>query len=205
MFVPVHAGAGSTREAAPKRSLWRIARVAPVAMFAAFIAGLVEATDISLLPVFGLRQGLEEQTALLLVTVFLAGNVVLQLPIGKQADRFGRIQILAGCALVGVIGPLLLAAFLHTPTLLWPLLLVWGGTLYGFYTQGIALLGDSYPTEELATANAVFVIVYCAGGILGPSLGGVAMDLSPHGLVIFLSVVPLLLAIPCLRRARRIR
>jgi MFS family permease len=205
MFVPVHAGAGSTREAAPKRSLWRIARVAPVAMFAAFIAGLVEATDISLLPVFGLRQGLEEQTALLLVTVFLAGNVVLQLPIGKLADRFGRIQILAGCALVGVIGPLLLAAFLHTPTLLWPLLLVWGGTLYGFYTQGIALLGDSYPTEELATANAVFVIVYCAGGILGPSLGGVAMDLSPYGLVIFLSVVPLLLAIPCLRRARRIR
>jgi len=43
-----------------------------------------------------------------------------------------------------------------TPWLLWPLLLLWGGTMYGFYTQGIALLGESYPRAELADANAVF-------------------------------------------------
>jgi MFS family permease len=205
MFLPVHAGSGSAGESPPKRNLWRTARVAPAAMFAALIAGLVESTEISLLPVFGVRRGLDEPTALLLVTVFLAGNVVLQLPIGRLADRFGRIRILGGCALVGVVGPLLLAALIHTPTLLWPLLLVWGGTLYGFYTQGISLLGDSYPTDELPTANAVFVIVYCAGGILGPALGGVAMDLGRNGLIIFLSAVPLLLAIPCLATGRRPR
>jgi len=76
--------------------------------------------------------------------------------------------------------------------------------MYGFYTQGIALLGESYPRDELADANTVFVVVYCAGGIVGPTLGGLAMDCwTPNGLLVFLSVAPLLLAAGRLRRWRR--
>ena len=172
----------------------RIARAAPIVMLAALIAGLVESAYVSLLPVFGLLRGLDEPSSLLLVTVFLAGNVILQLPIGWLADRLGRRRVLTGCASVCVIGPLLLSAAMGTPWLLWPLLLLWGGTMYGFYTQGIALLGESYPRAELADANAVFVVVYCAGGIVGPSLGGLAMDYwTPNGLLVFLSCAPLLL------------
>lgn len=186
-----------------QRPLRRLIRVAPVAMLAALIAGLVESTDLSLLPVFGLRRGLDESTALILVTVFLVGNVLLQLPISNLADRFGRSRILAACAGVSVIGPLLLDFFMGAPWVLWPLLLLWGGTMYGFYTQGIALLGDSYPAEDLAAANSVFIVVYCLGGLVGPSLGGVAMDWwTPHGLIVFLSCVPLLLAVPLLASAR---
>ena len=186
-----------------KRPLRGLIRVAPLAMLAALIAGLVESTDLSLLPVFGLRRGLDESAALLLVTVFLVGNVLLQLPISGLADRFGRTRILAVCAGASVIGPLLLDSFMSTPWLLWPLLLVWGGTMYGFYTQGIALLGDSYPPEDLAAANSVFIVVYCLGGLVGPALGGVAMDWwTPYGLVAFLSSVPLLLALPLLASAR---
>src|SRR5882762_5634795 len=172
----------------------RIGRAAPIVMLAALIAGLVESAYVSLLPVFGLLRRSEEPSSLLLVTVFLAGNVILQLPIGWLADRLGRRRVLTGCASVCVIGPLLLSAAKGTPWLLWPLLLLWGGTMYGFYTEGIALLGESYPRAELADANAVFVVVYCAGGIVGPSLGGLAMDYwTPNGLLVFLSCAPLLL------------
>jgi MFS family permease len=189
-----------------KQPLRRLVRVAPIAMLAALIAGLVESTDISLLPVFGLRRGLDESAALVLVTVFLVGNVLLQLPISNLADRFGRTRILAACAGASVIGPLLLDFFMSSPWVLWPLLLLWGGTMYGFYTQGIALLGDSYPPEDLAAANSVFIVVYCLGGLVGPGLGGVALDWwSPHGLIVFLSCGPLLLAVPLLASARRTR
>ncbi|HWW80236.1 MAG TPA: MFS transporter [Steroidobacteraceae bacterium] len=184
-----------------KRPLGQLLRVAPIAMLAALTAGLVESTDISLLPVFGLRHGLDEPSALALVTVFLVGNVLLQLPISSLADRFGRRRVLAFCGGTSVIGPLLLSSALSTPWLLWPLLLLWGGTMYGFYAQGIALLGDSYPTEDLAAANSVFVVVYCLGGLVGPGLGGLAMDWwTPQGLVVFLSCVPLLLVLPLLAR-----
>lgn len=198
------ASAGNSR---PRERLqWLpIARAAPLVMLAALIAGLVESAYVSLLPVFGLLRGLDEPAALLLVTVFLAGNVILQLPIGWLADRLGRRRVLNGCASVCVIGPVLLSAVMGTPWLLWPLLLLWGGTMYGFYTQGIALLGESYPQAQLADANVVFVVVYCAGGIVGPSLGGLAMDYwTPNGLLVFLSCAPLLLGAGRLPWARKL-
>src|SRR5262249_58427048 len=169
----------------------------------ALIAGLVESAYVSLLAVFALLRGLDERAALRLVTVFLAGNVLLQLPIGRLGDHLGRQRVLVLCAAVCVIGPILLSALMGVPWLVWPLLLLWGGTMYGFYTQGIALLGESYPHAELADANTVFVVVYCAGGIVGPSLGGLAMDVwTPNGLLGFLSGARLLLPAGLLPRAR---
>jgi MFS family permease len=193
----------TARGSGPRARLqWlRIARAAPTVMAAALIAGLVESAYVSLLPVFALLRGLDESASLVLVTVFLAGNVILQLPIGRLGDRLGRERVLALCVAVCVIGPLLLSAVLGIPALAWPLLLLWGGTMYGFYTQGIALLGESYPHAELADANTVFVVVYCAGGIVGPSLGGLAMDgWKPNGFLVFLSAAPLLLATSLLWR-----
>jgi len=192
-------------DATGDRLQWlRIARAAPIVMLAALIAGLVESAYVSLLPVFALLRGLDEHSALLLVMVFLAGNVILQLPIGRLGDRLGRYRVLALCAAVCVIGPILLSAVMGVPWLVWPLLLLWGGTMYGFYTQGIALLGESYPHAELADANTVYVVVYCAGGIVGPILGGLAMDnWSPNGLLVFLSAAPILLAAALLRRPVR--
>src|SRR6516225_3121642 len=200
------ARSASDSDAAPHDRLpWlKVVRAAPTVMVAALIAGLVESAYVSLLPVFALLRGLDEQHSLVLVTVFLAGNVILQLPIGRLGDRLGRQRVLTLCAVVCVIGPILLSAVLGVPWLAWPLLLLWGGTMYGFYTQGIALLGESYSRDELADANTVFVVVYCAGGIVGPSLGGLSMDWwKPNGLLLFLSGAPLLLAGPLLRRVRK--
>jgi len=181
--------------------LWGLAALiplAPIVMVAALSAGLVESADLSLLPLLGLHAGLDERRALLLVTGFVAGNVVLQLPIGMLADRFGRRILLGICAAASGLGPLLLPSVLGRPLLLWPLLFIWGGTLYAFYSQGIALLGERYSTADLPGANTVFVMIYCIGGVLGPSVGGLAMDHWPsHGLPVLLSAatVPLLIGL----------
>jgi MFS family permease len=171
----------SARTAAqPLGALFRYLPAAPIVMMAAAVAGLVESADLSLLPLYGLHAGLDEHTALLLVTVFLAGNVVLQFPIGLLADRVGRRRVLGLCALASTIGPLLLPFALDRGALLWPLLFVWGGTLYAFYSQGVALLGEAFAPETLAGANTLFVMIYCVGGVIGPSAGGLAMALWPQ-------------------------
>ncbi len=169
-------------------------RTAPIVMLAAAVAGLVESADLTLLPLFGLNAGIGERASLLLVTVFMTGNVILQTPIGLLADRFGRRLLLGCCALLSAIGPLLLPSCIHRPALLGPLLFLWGGTLYAFYSQGVALMGEEFPAEDLARANTVFVMVYCLGGVAGPSLGGYAMDAWPGiGLPLVLSGAALLL------------
>ena len=178
----------------PMRELGGAIRGAPIIMLAALVAGLVESAELTLLPLFGLHAGFADREALLLVTVFVAGNVVLQAPIGVLADRFGRRPMLGICAALSGVGPLLLQPWISTPALLWPLLFIWGGTLYAFYSQGIALLGGAFASSELPTANTVFVMVYCLGGVIGPSVGGIAMDAWPHhGLQALLSGAAFLL------------
>jgi MFS family permease len=190
----------------PLARLTRVVRTAPLVMLAAWVAGLVEAADLTLLPLFGLHAGFGERKALSLLAVFMAGNVVLQVPIGLLADRFGRRLLLAVCALLSALGPLLLQPFFATPVLLWPLLFLWGGTLYAFYSQGVALLGAEFATAELATANTAFVMVYCLGGVIGPSVGGFALDRWPrHGLPALLSAAPLVLLVGLALPARRER
>ena len=81
-----------------------------------------------------------------------------------------------------------------------------GGTLYAFYSQGVALLGAQFATAELATANTAFVMVYCLGGVIGPSVGGFALDRWPrHGLPALLAAAPLLLLAGLALPARRKR
>jgi MFS family permease len=182
------------QEFTPLRDISVALKTAPIVMLAALVAGLVESADLTLLPLFGMRSGMDERAALLLVAVFMAGNVVLQVPIGLLADRYGRRFMLGICAATSCVGPLLLQRCLGTPVLLWPLLFIWGGTLYAFYSQGVALLGEDFAVEYLPSANALFVMVYCLGGVIGPSTGGMAMDIWPSwGLPVLLSGAALLM------------
>ncbi len=186
--------AHTTQAFTPLRRLSGALHTAPIVMVAALVAGLVESADLTLLPLYGVQSGLDEKAALLLVAVFMVGNVVLQVPIGLLADRHGRRRLLALCALASCIGPLLLPRFLGTPLLLWPLLFIWGGTLYAFYSQGVALLGEAFAVEDLPSANTLFVMVYCLGGVIGPGAGGLVMDLWPlRGLPLMLSGAALLM------------
>ena len=171
----------AAQEFTPLRGIPGALRTAPIVMLAALVAGLVESADLTLLPLFGMHSGLDERAALLLVAVFMAGNVILQVPIGLLADRYGRKFMLGACAVTSCIGPLLLQRSLGTPLLLWPLLFIWGGTLYAFYSQGVALMGEEFAVENLPSANTLFVMVYCLGGVIGPSAGGFAMDHWPNG------------------------
>jgi predicted MFS family arabinose efflux permease len=72
----------------------------------------------------------------------------------------------------------------------WLFLFVWGGCLGGFYTLSLTLLGRRFRSDELAGANAAFVVVYEIGGLLGAISGGVGLELwNPHGILAALGVV----------------
>lgn len=158
------------------RSLLSYLAASPIIMLAAMTAGLTESVVIALLPLLGLDRGLDESASLRLLVLFLAGNVLLQIPIAVVADRRGRWRTLTLCAIVSTVGPWLLLPALPYPWALASLMFVWGGTLYAFYSLGIALVGAHYTEEDLVGANTVFVMTYCFGGMIGPVLAGAALD-----------------------------
>jgi MFS family permease len=150
----------------------------------------------SLLPVYGLHHGLDQSSAVLVLTVFTGGNVLLQLPIGWLADHTSWRAVLLACVLVSLAGALALPFAMTTPVLLYSVVFVWGGALFAIYTVGLGLMGDGFPRNQLAAANVVFVMVYQIGGAAGPTLAGTAIDLlGPEGLIVVVAIAATVLTL----------
>ncbi len=75
-------------------------------------------------------------------------------------------------------------AFSH-PWLAYPLLFLWGGAFVGIYTTTVAMLGESYQDSELLSIYALLSIAWGIGALVGPLIGGLAMEGSPYGLPVF--------------------
>ncbi|MCA0425232.1 MAG: MFS transporter, partial [Proteobacteria bacterium] len=85
-----------------------LVKAAPIATLAALVFGALESAAFSQLPVFGLRSGLAETSAALLVTWAALGNLAFQIPIGWLSDRVDRRFVLCGCAGLGGLGCLIM-------------------------------------------------------------------------------------------------
>ncbi len=185
--------------------LFRVIRAVPIVMAAALVAGFVDASLFSLIPIYQVRAGHAEQLAVLSLSVFMAGNLVLQYPLGWIADHTSRRQaaiVTAGIITLGAIAyPLMLPDL--GPSF-WLMMFVWGGVSWGMYTLGLALLGERFQPAQLAAANAAFVMVYEVGSIAGPVASGAALDRWPvYGLPISVgAVAALFILVAMIRRGR---
>jgi MFS family permease len=148
-------------------------------MTAAFIGGFAEIGILSLIPNVGLSAGLSQSDALKLLTVATVGGIALQFPIGWLADKISRFTLTVALALVFILLVLALPAALNTANTASVVAFLLGGVILGFYTLGLAVIGERVDASHLAAANAAFLVMYQAGSILGPLLAGVAMTISP--------------------------
>jgi MFS family permease len=160
-------------------------RAQPLVMACGLGGGLMDFALFALLPIYGLRHGIDQASVVLLLSLFIGGNVLLQIPIGWLADRTSRRTALLGSILVTLLGALLLPLAIGAGWWwLCPLLVLWGGTTFAIYTLGLGLLGDCVAPAQLAAANVALVMAYQIGSVAGPTLAGTAIDLiGPEGLV----------------------
>jgi MFS family permease len=168
--------------------MWQAFRRNPAVFGAALIGGFVEIALWALLPLYAIRQGVDQDTALLLLTVFIVGSVALQWPLGWIADRVDRRRVLLACAGAALAIILALPAMVPGGVAAWLALPLLGAALTGFYTLGLALMGQRFDAAGLAAANTAFIMLCEAGSLSGPPLAGAAMDLwNPHGLILALA------------------
>lgn len=173
----------------------------PLMLFAVVVAAGFEQSLLALLVVYGAAYGVAEAAVSAVLTVFIAGNIVLQFPLGMMAERAGANRVIVGCALASALGCLLLP-FVFGGPLLWPMVFVWGAVGYGIYTMSLIELGERFSGQMLVAGNAAFAMVWGVGGIAIPPLAGTAMDLvGVQGLPLTLGTLWLLLALA--RAAKR--
>ena len=109
--------------------------------------------------------------------MFAIGSVALQPPTGWLADRVDRTRLLLATALLALACTVGLPMLVSHPVALWPTIFIWGGAAAGFYTLGLVRLGQRFAAQDMASANAAFIMAYTTGMIIGPSVTGGVMSI----------------------------
>lgn len=170
------------------RGLWGFCTRLPTIAWAVMLFAAFEAMMLTLLPIYGLREGFTQEVALLMVSVVVVGDAILQLPIGWLADHMSRRTLFRSCGLVLLASSLAIPLLLHTP-LIWPLWVLFGASAGGLFTLSLILIGELYRDDELVRANAHVSQLWGLGCLIGPLLtGALSQWLTGHALPLLMAV-----------------
>jgi MFS family permease len=177
-------------------------RIAPTLMIAALMFGLIDSTVLALLPVYGVQKGLDAEAAALLLTMFVLGGVIGQIPIGWLADHMNRRALLALCTFIAMLSIGALPLAMGDTTLTWVVMLLLGITAGSLYVIAMAMIGGRFKGADLISVNASFVFLWGLGDVMGPFISGAAIDaFGPDGMPgVGVVVCALFLGLVLLRR-----
>ena len=165
-----------------------IIRFIPTAIVAAFVAGFIEISSVSFLPVYA-----EQRFSSVAITtgsvVFGAGITVMQVPLGWLADRIGcRYTELISIIVIG-LGAILLPVLAAHPFPLLVMLFFWGGATGSMYTLAVADAGQRVNNKQVSTAMMGIAMSYTTGGALGAVVTGFATNWLTIGGLSFTGIV----------------
>lgn len=156
--------------------LWRVVKASPAVMGAGVFTGVMLFGLWSFLVIYGLQNKLEAADAAFLLTVFMAGSMLLETPIATISDRFDRRYVIIISVFLCLVCATYLPIAIYSRYLSWILLFVWGGVSGSIYSMCLAIIGDRFEGEELVFANSAYSLMDAIGGLIGTSLIGVAMS-----------------------------
>jgi MFS family permease len=160
----------------PDGGALRTLLVAPTVLAAALAAGAIDSGLYLLLPIYAIENGFDREMTATWLTVWIAGTIFLQPPLGWLVDRFDARKMLVAITVLVMAGMIALPYLWGGGIVFWIVTFLWGGVVLGIYTVGIVLLGRRFRGTQIAAANAGFVMVYEIGAIVGPVSIGAAMD-----------------------------
>ncbi len=148
----------------------------PVLLFSVACFGFLDAAALSLWAIYALDNGIGVDRAAWLLTILIAGNIALQIPLGWLADRTDRRAVFLICAGAAAIGPALIPLFDLSAWPIIPFLVLYGTFAFGIYTIAMTLIGTLYEGIDLVTVNAGFSMAWGIGAMLGGALTGLAIE-----------------------------
>jgi MFS family permease len=163
--------------------------LAPLAVAATALNAAVETSGLTFLPLYAVNLGWQEAEATQLMSCMMFGAILLQLPIGWLGDKMDRRRLAAILAGLAALGALAWPFALQSPWMTYALLFLWGGAFVGIYTIMLTIIGSQFSGSTLIGIYAGMGLLWGAGALLGPLLAGGAMQVSAHGLPLFVAVV----------------
>jgi MFS family permease len=175
-------------------------RLSPVGVVGAVGAGATNSSLLGLGPVFADGLGMTLTQVSFFMAIFLAGSLVLQIPIGRLSDRFDRrtvlfsVTLITAAACVGMAftttsGHMTLATLLMLSALV-------GGLSATIYPIAMTHANDHAKPEQTVALHAGLLLFFAIGASIGPIAASLTMEaIGPGGLFAFGACVYVMLAL----------
>lgn len=187
---------------APRMRLLELARVAPLGVAAAFIAGVVTSAFANAGPVYAVRIGLQPGSIALFMAAPVIVSMLVQAPVGWISDRLPRQSVLGMVALLALASAVAVAVAGGLPYAgLVGLIALHAALASVLYPMSLAITHDALDAHHVIPANATLLLALGLGTVFGPLLAPAAMAATgPGGLFGFMAgalavLVALLLAL----------
>ena len=190
---------------AERLSLRELYQLSPVGVAGAITAGATNSSLLGLGPVFARGHGLSVTEVSIFMAVFLAGSLLLQIPIGRTSDRFDRRSVLIGVVLLAA-GACVAMAVIPANGLVQVLTLsaLVGGLSATTYPIAMTHANDLAKPEQTVSLHAGLLFSFAIGASIGPVIASLAMQqMGPGGLFAFAAVAYVMLAAFTLYRMTR--
>ena len=172
-------------------------RLSPLAFSAVVVAGLTGSSIRMVAPVYGNEIGLIKEEIAILMTVFLFGGLIAQIPIGRLADLFDRRWVLIILSLFAATISIILSVIASQYVLyIYLCSFLFGFATFPIFSVAAAHANDFAEQDKYVDIAASLIFIFGLGAIISPLFSSALIDyFGPASLFIFLSVVHILLSI----------
>lgn len=183
-----------------KTAIWPMfkLRKARLGIDGCIISGIVLGSLYGLMPLWLNHQGISDAGTGFWMAVLVSAGILGQWPVGRLADRYGRLVVLRGQVLVVIIGCLAMLS----NTMMGPALFILGASGFTLYPVAMAWACEKVEHHQLVSMNQALLLSYTLGSLAGPSLTAMLMqNYSDSALFIMIASVSIVYLLMLLRKA----
>lgn len=136
------------------------------------ISGIVLGSLYGLMPLYLNHQGVSDSGIGFWMAVMVSAGIVGQWPVGRLADRYGRLLVLRVQVFVIILGCLAML----TGAAMGPVLFVLGAAGFTLYPVAMAWACEKVEHHQLVAMNQALLLSYTIGSLLGPTLTAMLMQ-----------------------------
>ncbi|MCQ8227188.1 MULTISPECIES: MFS transporter [Pantoea] len=198
--VFVHVNASAATEEASTSHLWVMLRrrSSRLGINGCIISGIVLGSLYGLMPLYLSHQGMSDATVGYWMALLVSSGIVGQWPVGRLADRFGRLLVLRVQVFVVILGAI---AMLGDAAMA-PALFVLGLAGFTLYPVAMSWACETVAHHELVAMNQALLFSYTVGSLVGPGMTSMLMqNYSDRLLFVMIAAVALVYLVMLLRKA----
>ena len=171
LFTRIANQQGDEQQSTPIVSMLKL-RQARLGVNGCIISGIVLGSLYGLMPPYLNHQGVSNASIGFWMAVLVSAGILGQWPIGRLADKLGRLLVLRVQVFVVIVGSI---AMLNQAAMA-PALFMLGAAGFTLYPVAMAWACEKVEHHQLVAMNQALLLSYTVGSLLGPSFTAMLMQ-----------------------------